>query len=59
MTLVVAKQSGENTVATADEVKAAAEEISRPLLPKDIHAEVVSDQSIFIKAAVDNIRSIT
>ena len=55
VTLVVAKQSGENTVATADEVRARLKEI-KAALPKDINAEVVSDQSIFIKAAVDNIK---
>jgi HAE1 family hydrophobic/amphiphilic exporter-1 len=55
VTLVVAKQSGENTVATADEVRARLKDI-KATLPKDINAEVVSDQSIFIKAAVDNIK---
>ena len=55
VTLVVAKQSGENTVATADEVRERLKEI-KATLPKDINAEVVSDQSIFIKAAVDNIK---
>jgi len=55
VTLVVAKQSGENTVATADEVRARLKDI-KAALPKDINAEVVSDQSVFIKAAVDNIK---
>jgi hydrophobic/amphiphilic exporter-1 (mainly G- bacteria), HAE1 family len=55
VTLVVAKQSGENTVATADEVRARLKDI-KATLPKDINAEIVSDQSIFIKAAVDNIK---
>src|SRR5580692_10148755 len=55
VTLVVAKQSGENTVATADEIRARLKDI-KATLPKDINAEVVSDQSIFIKAAVDNIK---
>ena len=55
VTLVVAKQSGENTVATADEVRARLTDI-KAALPKDINAEVVSDQSVFIKAAVDNIK---
>src|ERR1700722_15823421 len=55
VTLVVAKQSGENTVATADEIRARLKDI-KAQLPKDINAEVVSDQSIFIKAAVDNIK---
>ena len=55
VTLVVSKQSGENTVATATEVKQRLKEISA-LLPKDVHAEVISDQSIFIEASVNNIR---
>jgi HAE1 family hydrophobic/amphiphilic exporter-1 len=55
VTLVVSKQSGENTVATATEVKQRLKDISA-LLPKDVHAEVVSDQSIFIEASVNNIR---
>src|SRR5437868_4980280 len=55
VTLVVAKQSGENTVATASEVKQRLKEISGSL-PKDVKTQIISDQSIFIKAAVDNIR---
>ena len=55
VTLVVAKQSGENTVATADAVKARLKEL-QPLLPRDVKTEIVGDQSVFIKAAVENIR---
>src|SRR5271155_127663 len=55
VTLVVSKQSGENTVATAAEVKQRLTEIST-LLPKDVRAEVVTDQSVFIEASVKNIR---
>jgi HAE1 family hydrophobic/amphiphilic exporter-1 len=55
VTLVVAKQSGENTVATADEVKQRLKELSLTL-PKDVKTEVIGDQSIFIKAAVDSIK---
>jgi HAE1 family hydrophobic/amphiphilic exporter-1 len=55
VTLVVAKQSGVNTVDTSDEVKQRLKEIS-VLLPKDVKAQVVADQSVFIKAAVENIR---
>ncbi len=55
VTLIVSKQSGENTVATAAEVKQRLKDIS-VLLPKDVHAEVVSDQSVFIEASVNNIR---
>jgi HAE1 family hydrophobic/amphiphilic exporter-1 len=55
VTLVVAKQSGENTVATANEVKRRLQEISAAL-PKDVRARVISDQSVFIQAAVDSIQ---
>jgi HAE1 family hydrophobic/amphiphilic exporter-1 len=55
VTLVVSKQSGENTVTTADSVKAALKEILKTL-PKDVKAEVISDQSVFINAAVNAIK---
>jgi hydrophobic/amphiphilic exporter-1 (mainly G- bacteria), HAE1 family len=55
VTLVVAKQSGENTVATADEVNQRLKEI-QATLPKDVRSQVISDQSVFIKAAVENIK---
>jgi HAE1 family hydrophobic/amphiphilic exporter-1 len=55
VTLVVAKQSGENTVATADEVRARVAEISKSL-PKDVKTEIVADQSVFIKASVESIK---
>jgi hydrophobic/amphiphilic exporter-1 (mainly G- bacteria), HAE1 family len=55
VTLVVAKQSGENTVATAAEVKQRLQEISA-MLPKDVKTQVISDQSVFINAAVENIK---
>jgi HAE1 family hydrophobic/amphiphilic exporter-1 len=55
VTLIVAKQSGVNTVATSDEVKSRLKEISAAL-PPDIKAQVIGDQSVFIKAAVDNIK---
>ena len=55
VTLIVSKQSGENTVATATEVKQRLKAISA-LLPGDVHAVVVSDQSVFIEASVNNIR---
>jgi HAE1 family hydrophobic/amphiphilic exporter-1 len=55
VTLVVAKQSGENTVATADEVRHRLDTI-RQSLPKDVKADIISDQSIFIKASVDSIK---
>ncbi len=55
VTLVVAKQSGENTVATATEIKQRLKEISA-LLPKDVRADIITDQSVFIEASVNNIR---
>jgi HAE1 family hydrophobic/amphiphilic exporter-1 len=55
VTLVVAKQSGENTVATADDIRERLQELSATL-PKDIKTEVIGDQSVFIKAAVSSIK---
>jgi hydrophobic/amphiphilic exporter-1 (mainly G- bacteria), HAE1 family len=55
VTLVVAKQSGENTVATADEVRQRLQVI-RQSLPKDVKADIISDQSVFIKASVGSIK---
>ncbi len=56
VTLVVAKQSGQNTVAVAQAVKQRLHSLAAAL-PGDIHTQVVSDQSIFIKAAVDSIET--
>ncbi len=55
VTLIVSKQSGENTVATAADVKERLREITVSL-PKDVHPQVISDQSIFIEAAVNSIK---
>src|SRR5438552_147883 len=51
VTLVVSKQSGQNTVAVADAVKERLEEIRRTL-PRDVKTQLVGDQTIFIKAAL-------
>src|SRR5919106_405564 len=51
VTLIVSKQSGQNTVAVAEAVKARLEEISKTL-PPGFKTEVVGDQSIFIKASI-------
>ncbi|HLH00186.1 MAG TPA: efflux RND transporter permease subunit [Bryobacteraceae bacterium] len=51
VTLVVSKQSGQNTVATADAIKDKLKEIAN-VLPKDIHIQIVNDQSVFIKNTV-------
>ncbi len=56
VTLVVAKQSGQNTVAVADAVKERLAEIA-PTLPAGMRTQIVGDQSIFIKAAIDSIKT--
>jgi HAE1 family hydrophobic/amphiphilic exporter-1 len=56
VTLIVAKQSGTNTVAVADEIKARLKEIE-PTLPANVRFEVIGDSSIFIKAAVKSIET--
>ena len=55
VTLVVSKQSGQNTVAVADAVKARLAEI-QPTLPRDIKTQLVGDQTIFIKASLEAIQ---
>ncbi|HWP47517.1 MAG TPA: efflux RND transporter permease subunit [Candidatus Limnocylindrales bacterium] len=56
VTLLVLKQSGTNTVAVANAVKERLAEIS-PTLPPDVRVEIVGDQSVFIKAAVEAIET--
>ncbi|HEY6122358.1 MAG TPA: efflux RND transporter permease subunit [Pyrinomonadaceae bacterium] len=56
VTLIVAKQSGQNTVAVADAVKERLQEIQRTL-PAGFKTEVVGDQSIFIKASIESIQT--
>jgi len=56
VTLVVAKQSGQNTVAVADAVKDRLREITATL-PPGFKTEVVGDQSIFIKASIEAIQT--
>ncbi len=51
VTLIVSKQSGQNTVAVADAVKERLAEITRTL-PPGFKTEVVGDQSVFIKASI-------
>src|SRR5262249_15833707 len=50
VSLLVRKQSGTNTVQVADTVRDRLEEI-RQQLPPDVHADVIRDQSRFIKAS--------
>ncbi|HTR36129.1 MAG TPA: efflux RND transporter permease subunit [Bryobacteraceae bacterium] len=54
VTMVVSKQSGQNTVAAADALKVRIKQVEA-LLPKDIHIQITNDQSIFIKAAVHSL----
>jgi HAE1 family hydrophobic/amphiphilic exporter-1 len=56
VTLVVSKQSGQNTVAVADAVKEKLAEIA-PTLPPGFKMEIVGDQSIFIKASLESIQT--
>ncbi len=56
VTLIVSKQSGQNTVAIADAVKARLAEIMKTL-PPGFKTEVVGDQSIFIKNSIEAIRT--
>jgi HAE1 family hydrophobic/amphiphilic exporter-1 len=56
VTLIVAKQSGQNTVSVAEAIKERLQEI-QPTLPRDVRTQIVGDQSIFIKAAVDSIET--
>jgi len=54
VTMVVSKQSGQNTVAAADALKDRIKQVAATL-PKDIHIQVINDQSIFIKATVHSL----
>jgi HAE1 family hydrophobic/amphiphilic exporter-1 len=54
VTLVVAKQSGQNTVAVAREIKERLKEI-QPTLPNDFEMRVIGDNSIFIENSLHNI----
>ncbi len=54
VTLLVRKQSGTNTVRIIDAVKAKLEEIGK-ILPPDLSASVIRDQSIFIEGSVNAI----
>ncbi len=54
VSMVVSKQSGQNTVAAADALKDRIKQIEA-VLPKDIHIQITNDQSIFIKAAVHSL----
>ena len=56
VTLIVSKQSGQNTVAVADAVKERLAEIT-PTLPPGFRTQIVGDQSTFIKASLKAIQT--
>src|SRR5215213_8248507 len=56
VTLVVSKQSGQNTVQVADAVKEKLREIL-PTMPPGFKTQIVGDQSIFIKASLESIET--
>ncbi len=56
VTIIVVKQSGQNTVAVADEVKARLEEITKTL-PQGVRTKIVGDQSTYIKASLKSIQT--
>ena len=55
VTLVISKQSGQNTVAVAEAIKQRLQELSTSL-PPGFRTQVVGDQSIFIKASIEAIQ---
>lgn len=55
VSLIVQKQSGTNTVAVVDAVKARLAQIS-PSLPADIRTQVIRDQSRFIRNSIDEVK---
>jgi hydrophobic/amphiphilic exporter-1 (mainly G- bacteria), HAE1 family len=57
VTLVVSKQSGQNTVQVADAVKDRLKELQPGLERKGVRTQIVGDQSVFIKAAVESIET--
>jgi HAE1 family hydrophobic/amphiphilic exporter-1 len=56
VSLIVQKQSGSNTVAVVDAVKARLARIL-PGLPADVRAEVIRDQSRFINNSMDEVKT--
>lgn len=53
--LYVQKQTGTNTVAVVDRVKARVEELMTDM-PEDIRVEVIRDQSRFVKGSIDEVK---
>jgi HAE1 family hydrophobic/amphiphilic exporter-1 len=56
VSLIVQKQSGSNTVAVVDAVKARLARLL-PTLPADVRAEVIRDQSRFINNSMDEVKT--
>ncbi len=54
VTLIVSKQSGQNTVAVAHEIKERLKEIE-PTLPKNFQMRIIGDNSIFIENSLESI----
>src|SRR5919112_3175921 len=57
VTLIVSEQSGQNSVEVADALKERLAELGPALAKKGVRTQIVGDQSIFIKAAVDSIKT--
>ncbi|MET0649423.1 MAG: efflux RND transporter permease subunit [Pyrinomonadaceae bacterium] len=57
VTLIVSKQSGQNSVEVAEALKERLAELEPALRKKGVRTQIVGDQSIFIKAAVDSIKT--
>jgi HAE1 family hydrophobic/amphiphilic exporter-1 len=55
VSLVIQKQSGANTIAVADAVKARLAKL-KAALPADIQVEVIRDQSKFIKGSIQEVK---
>jgi HAE1 family hydrophobic/amphiphilic exporter-1 len=55
VSLVVQKQSGQNTVQVVDAVRARLEQL-RPALPPDITTEIIRDQSRFIRKSIEEVK---
>jgi len=55
VTLIVSKQSGENSVAVAHELKEVLKEIETTL-PKDYKLQIIGDNSLFIEASLNSIQ---
>ncbi len=55
VSLVIQKQSGGNTIAVAEAVKARLEKL-KAALPADIKVEVIRDQSKFIKGSIEEVK---